>query len=162
MEAQERRGFQDDGGSDQPARAHEQRTHAGDHPIREAEVGGTSPGAIENQQLLLDEYGLGRHGTRLARTGEPGDSRQKMENQGNQVAHGTIVTSERNPGNAKELGIRHAQDLQLLLDEQGLGHHRTRAARTREPGDRRQQMEKQDGQIAHGTSVTRLRNPRNA
>ena len=26
-----------------------------------------------------------------------------QENQGSQVAHGTIVTSERNPGNAKEL-----------------------------------------------------------
>ena len=55
--------------------------------LSEAEVGGTSPGAIENQQLLLDEYGLGHHGTRPARTGEPGDSRQKVENQGNQVAH---------------------------------------------------------------------------
>lgn len=27
---------------------------------------GTSPGAIENQQLLLDEYGFGHHGTRAA------------------------------------------------------------------------------------------------
>ena len=42
----------------------------------EAEVGGTSPGAIENQQLLLDEQGLGHHGTRPAGTSEPGESRQ--------------------------------------------------------------------------------------
>src|SRR5712692_3565635 len=103
MEAQERGGFQDDGGTDQPARAHEQRTHAGDHPISETEVGGTSPGAIENEQLLLDEYGLGHHGTRPARTGEPGDGRQEVKNQDDQVAHSTIVTSWRNPRNAKEL-----------------------------------------------------------
>jgi hypothetical protein len=32
-----------------------------------------------NQQLLLDEYGLGHHGKRGARTGEPGDSRQEVE-----------------------------------------------------------------------------------
>jgi hypothetical protein len=49
MEAQECRRFQDDGGPDQPVRAYEQRAHAGDHPITETEVGGTSPGPIENQ-----------------------------------------------------------------------------------------------------------------
>jgi hypothetical protein len=37
----------------------------------------------------------------------------------------------------------------LLLDENGLSHHRPGAAGSGEPGDRRQQMEKQDGQIAH-------------
>ena len=109
MEAQERGGFQDDRDTDQPARAHEQRTHAGDHAISEAEVGGTSPGAIEDQQLLLDEHGLGHDGTRAARPGEPGEGRQQMQKQDGQVAHGTIVTSSRNPRNAKELGIRHAQ-----------------------------------------------------
>jgi hypothetical protein len=134
--------------------AHDQRTHASDHPISQTEVGGTSPGAIENQQLLLDEYGLGHHGTRPARTGEPGDSRQEADNQDSQVTHRTIVTSERNPGNAKELGIRHAQDQQLLLDVHGFGQHGARAAGPGEPDDRRQQMEKQDGQIAHGTIVT--------
>jgi hypothetical protein len=102
MEAQQRRGFQDDGGTDQPARAHEERARTSDHAISEAEVGGTSPGAIENQQLLLDQYGLGHHGTRPARTGEPGESRQDVEKQDGQVAHGTILTIWRNPGNAKE------------------------------------------------------------
>jgi hypothetical protein len=101
--------FQDDGHTDQPAWAHEQRTHADDNAVSETEVGGTSPGAIENQQLLLDQYGLGHHGTRPARTGEPGESRQDVEKQDGQVAHGTILTIWRNPGNAKEFGIRHAQ-----------------------------------------------------
>jgi hypothetical protein len=36
----------------------------------------------------------------------------------------------------------------LLLDEHGFGHHGPGAAGTGEPGDRRQQMQKKDGQIA--------------
>src|SRR5258708_1743777 len=75
----------------------EQRTDTGDYSISETEVGGTSPGAIENEQLLLDEYGLGHHGTRPAGTGEPGDGRQEVKDQHDQVAHCTIVTSWRNP-----------------------------------------------------------------
>ena len=39
MEPQKRRGFQDDRRTDQSARAHEERTQAGDHAIREAEIG---------------------------------------------------------------------------------------------------------------------------
>ena len=38
-----------------------------------------------------------------------------------------------------------------MLDEHGFGDHGTRAAGTGQSGDRRQQMQKQDGQIAHGT-----------
>src|ERR1700693_3371578 len=38
------------------------------------------------------------------------DSRQQMEKQDGQIAHGPIVTSWRIPGNTKEIGIRHAQD----------------------------------------------------
>lgn len=44
-----------------------------------------------------------------ARTGEPDDGRQEVENQDGELAHGTIQTSQRNPRNAKNLGIRHAQ-----------------------------------------------------
>ena len=49
-----------------------------------------------------------------------------------------------------------------MLDEHGFGHHGTRAAGTGESGDGRQQMQKKDGQIAHGTILARSRNPRNA
>ena len=79
MEAQERGGFQNDGGPDQPARAHQQRAYAGDHAITEAEVGGTSPGAIEDQELLLDEYGLSDDSTRAARPSEPDERRHEVK-----------------------------------------------------------------------------------
>ena len=70
MEAKERGGFQDDGDTDQPARPHEQRTEAGDHAIPEPEGWRTLPGAIEDQQLLLDEQRFGHDGTHPAWTGE--------------------------------------------------------------------------------------------
>jgi hypothetical protein len=63
MEPQERRGFQDDRGTDQPALAHEERTHAGDDAICEAEIRCSFPGPIEDQQLLLEEHGFGGHRT---------------------------------------------------------------------------------------------------
>ena len=46
----------------------------------------------------------------------------------------------------------------LVLDEYGFGYHGTRAAGTSQSGDRRQQMQQEDGQIAHGTILPRSRN----
>ena len=61
--------------------------------------------SIRSSCCALDQNGLGHHRTCPARTGEPGDGRQEVKNQDGQVAHGTIVTSERNPRNTKELRI---------------------------------------------------------
>jgi hypothetical protein len=91
MEPQKCRGFQDDRGTDQPARAHKERTHAGDDAISEAEIGCTFAGTIEDQQLVLDEHGFGHHGAGAAGTGESGDRRQEMKKQDGQVAHGTSL-----------------------------------------------------------------------
>ena len=56
---------------------------------------------------------------------------------------------------------RTIEDQQLVLDEHGFGHHGTGAAGTGQSGERRQQMQKKNGQIAHrrilernGTGVT--------
>jgi hypothetical protein len=37
---------------------------------------------------MLDEDGLGHHGTRPTGSGEPGDSRKQMEKQDDQITHG--------------------------------------------------------------------------
>jgi hypothetical protein len=50
----------------------------------------------------------------------------------------------------------------LVLDEYGFGDRGTHAAGTRQSGDRHQQMQKKDSQIAHGTILPRARHPRNA
>src|SRR5712691_2006665 len=81
---------------------HEEHTHAGDHSIGGAEVGRTFPGAIEDEQLLLDEHGFSRDSTHAAGTGESGDGRQQMEKQDAQIAHGTTLTSSRNPRNVEQ------------------------------------------------------------
>ena len=48
---------------------------------------------------------------------------------------------------------RTTEDQQLLLDEHRFGDHGTRAAGTGESGDCRQQMNEEDGQVAHGVIV---------
>jgi hypothetical protein len=60
---------------------------------------------------LLDEHGFGHDGTRAARTGESGDRRQQMQKQDGQIARAMILARSRNPRNAHEFGIRHAQAL---------------------------------------------------
>ena len=64
--------------------------------------------AIEDQQLVLDEHGLGHHGTGAAGTGEPGDGRQQMQKQDGHIAHGTILEDREILRNAHESAIRHA------------------------------------------------------
>jgi hypothetical protein len=82
---------QADRDTDQPARAHEQRTEAGDYAIAEKEARRTLPGAIEDQQLLLDEYGFGPHSTHAAGPGEPSDGRQHVHQKDGQITHERIV-----------------------------------------------------------------------
>ena len=48
-------------------------THSGDDAISETEIGGTFPGPIEDQQLMLDEHGFGHDRTRAAGTGKSRD-----------------------------------------------------------------------------------------
>ena len=76
MKAEERGGLQDNRGPDQPSRPHEERTYASDDAIRETEIRCPLPGPIEDQHLLLEEYGFGNHGASAARTGKSGDCRQ--------------------------------------------------------------------------------------
>jgi hypothetical protein len=55
--------LQNDGGMKDPCRAHEKGPQAGDDPIRGTQVGCTLAPAIEDQQLMPDQYGFGDHGT---------------------------------------------------------------------------------------------------
>jgi hypothetical protein len=93
MKAQERGGLQDNCGTDQPALAHEECTHANDDGIREAEIRCPLPGPIEDQQLL-EEHGFGDHRTGAAGTGKSGDYREQVENEDGQVTHATILSRQ--------------------------------------------------------------------
>ena len=72
MEIHERRRLEDDRGTDQPARAHEERTEARDDAIEDKQAGRPLSGTVENEQLVLDEHGFGDHGTDAARPHESG------------------------------------------------------------------------------------------
>src|SRR5262249_47445626 len=80
-----------------PARAHEQRTEAGDHAITETEARRTRPGAIEDQQLVFDQDRFGHHGADATRPCEPRDGRHQMKKKHSQITHVTIVARSRNP-----------------------------------------------------------------
>ena len=79
--------FEDDRGTDQPARAHEERAQAGDNPIGGVEIGRPFSRTIEDQQLVLDEHGFGHDGTGAARTGDPSDCRNQMQKKNGEMAH---------------------------------------------------------------------------
>ena len=91
MKAQERGGPQNNGTTYQPARTYEERTHAGDDAIREAEIRCPFPGPIDDQHLLLEKHGFCEHGTSAAGADESGDCRQQMENKDGQVTHARIL-----------------------------------------------------------------------
>jgi hypothetical protein len=91
MKAQARGGLQDNRGTNQPPRAHEERTHASNDAIGEAEIRRPFPRPIENEQLLLEEHRFGDHRPGAAGTGEAGDCRQQMEDEDGEVAHATIL-----------------------------------------------------------------------
>ncbi len=47
--------------------------------------------AIEDQQLMFDENGLGNYGTDAARTRKSGDGRDEMDEKDHEIAHFLIV-----------------------------------------------------------------------
>ena len=91
MKVQQRGRFEDDRGTDQPARADEDRTQTGDDTIGGTQIGRPFSRSIEDQQLVLDEHGFGHHRAGAAGTGEPGNGRQQMQEQDGQIAHRRIL-----------------------------------------------------------------------
>ena len=103
MQAQPRRRFVDNRGTDQPTRADKDRTQTGDRAIRGTEIGRPFSRTIEDQQLVLDEHGFGHHGTGAAGTGEPGDGCQQVQKKNGQVTHRTILPTSWNRGIPQEI-----------------------------------------------------------
>ena len=87
MQAQQRGRLEDNRGTDQPARADEDRTQTGDHAIRGTEIGRPFSRTIEDQQLLLDEHGFSHDGPNALGRGEPNDGHQHMQQKDGQLTH---------------------------------------------------------------------------
>ncbi len=70
-----------DGRAEHAGRAHEERTHAGDDPIRCAEVRRPLTRAIENQQLLLDQKRFGDDRPQTAGAQQPRQGGDQVDEQ---------------------------------------------------------------------------------
>ena len=81
MEVQDRRRFQHDRRADHAGRTHEERTHTGEDPIRRSEVRRTLTGAIQDQELLLDQERLGDHGASTAGAHQPSQCGDQVNQQ---------------------------------------------------------------------------------
>jgi hypothetical protein len=91
MHVQQRRWFEDNRGTDQPARADEDRTQTGDQATRGTEIGRPFSRTVEDQQLVLDEHGFGHHSAGAPGTRKSGNGRQQMQKQDGQIAHRRIL-----------------------------------------------------------------------
>ena len=72
---------------------HEERTDAGEDPIRRAEVRRPLSRAIKNEQLLLDQKRLGDDRPQTAGAQQPRKGGDQVDKQDEQVAHRHILAT---------------------------------------------------------------------
>ena len=85
VEMQQSGRFQNNSGTKDTCRAHEQRSQPGDDPIGGAQVGRTLAPAIEDQQLMPHQHGLSNNGTEDARPCQSRHRRQQMNQEDKEV-----------------------------------------------------------------------------
>jgi hypothetical protein len=110
MKVQQRGRLEDDHGTDQPARAHEDRTQAGDHTIGGTQIRRPLSRPIEDQQLVLDDTDSAT--TERAPPG-PASRTTAARRCGIRTARSRTARSYEPRGHQqllKNLGIRHAPD----------------------------------------------------
>ena len=89
-------------------RAHEQGTQAGDDPIRGTQVGRALAPAIEDEQLMPDQHGLGDNGTESTGPRQSGQGDDQMNEYDSEVAHpGNGINTSQNHRTQVNLAIRH-------------------------------------------------------
>jgi hypothetical protein len=72
VEMQQSGRLENAGGAENAPRAHEKGAQTSDDTIRGGQVGRTFATAIEDQQLMPDQYRFGNHGTDASRPRQPG------------------------------------------------------------------------------------------
>jgi hypothetical protein len=87
VEMQQSGRLQNDGGTKDTCRAHEQGAQAGDDPIPGTQVGRTLAPAIEDEQLMPDQHRLGDNGTESTRPRQSGQGDDQMNEYDREVAH---------------------------------------------------------------------------
>jgi hypothetical protein len=91
VKMQESRRLQHDGRTNQAGGPHKQSAPTGDEPIREAKIGSALVGAMEDEQLMFDEDGLGNYGTDAAPRRQSGDGGDEVDKKDYEIPHFRIV-----------------------------------------------------------------------
>ena len=91
VKVQKGRRRQNDGRTEQPGRPHKESAPSGDDAIRKAEIRSALARAMEDQQLMFNQDGLGNYGTDAARPRHSGDSRDEMYEKEHEIAHFRMV-----------------------------------------------------------------------
>ena len=92
MKAQKGGRFEYDCRTDEAGGPDEKSAQTGDQAVRCAEIGCSLPGSIKDEELVLDENGLGDHRTDAARTQESGKSSDDMDEKDDEITHLLIIT----------------------------------------------------------------------
>src|SRR5215475_14801699 len=100
---QQSRWLQDDGGTQNARRTHQQCTQAGDNPIGSPKVGSALPTAIQNQDLVSHQDGFGNKGTEPTGPSKPDDDDNHMQKKSENVAHARDGIKLKNLKNSRPL-----------------------------------------------------------
>src|SRR5215469_872225 len=99
-----------DGGTKDTCREHEQRAQTGDDPIDGRQVGCMLASAIEDQQLMPDQHGLGDNGTESTQPCRPGQGDDQMNEYNTDVAHpGNSINTSKPTALRPNIAIRYRQ-----------------------------------------------------
>jgi hypothetical protein len=92
--------LQYDGRAEKTSGAHDKGAQTGDETIRGSQVGSTLPAAIEDAQLMFDQHRLGNDGTETARSPQPDEGDDQMNENHDNVAHpGNPIKASKTHGN---------------------------------------------------------------
>jgi hypothetical protein len=87
MKMQQSRGLQDDGGPQNARRPHHESAQTGDDAIGRPKIGSPLPTAIQNQDLMSQQHGLGNHRPEATGLTNADNSDDRMQKKSENVAH---------------------------------------------------------------------------
>ena len=76
-----------------------QRQPAGKDPVRRGQIRRSLPGAIQDQELMLEQNRLGNDGTGTARSEQASQGGDEMDEKDDQIAHHRILAGQEIPTN---------------------------------------------------------------
>ena len=92
MEAEQGGGFEDHRSAEKTTRLEKEGAEPKEQPIGWVEVGGSSAGALQDQELVFKEQVLGEESPRSVGFEEPGRPQEQVQKQGDDLFHDTSMT----------------------------------------------------------------------